>query len=158
MKKLLILPILLLAFACNHEVDQGPREINWDRDICVNCLMGMADQKYSVQSINQYEEVIWFDDLGCLIEYMENPGWERFGGESAISWIGDCETGEWIEVEKAWYRYGDRTPMGYGYGALKNKGDSTYDFKTTVQRINDGITMREAFIQEKKLMMKEHKH
>ena len=158
MKKLLILPVLLLAFACNHEADQSPREINWDRDICVNCLMGMAEKEYSVQSINQHEEVIWFDDLGCLIEYMKSPDWERFEGETAVSWIGDCETGEWIEVEKAWYRYGDRTPMGYGYGALKNKADSTYDFNTTVQRINDGLTKREAFIQEKKLMMKEHKH
>jgi len=38
---------------------------------------------------------------------MQSPDWDRFGGEFAISWIGDCETGEWIEVQKAWYRYGD---------------------------------------------------
>lgn len=156
MKKLLIFPVLLLMFSCNNEVDQSAREINWDRDICVNCLMGMADQKYSVQSVNIHEQVIWFDDLGCLIEYMKSPDWKKFGGESAVSWIGDCETGEWIEVEKAWYRFGDRTPMGYGYGALKNKADSTYDYKTTVNRINDGITMREDFIKAKNLMMKEN--
>jgi len=51
-----------------------------------------------------------------------------------------------------------RTPMGYGYGALKIKLIRRTIFNTTVQLIHDGITMREAFIQDKKLMMKEHKH
>ena len=157
MKKIIAISILFVAFACSHTVDQSPREINWDRDICVNCLMGMADQKYSVQSINMYGEVLWYDDLGCLIEYMGSDDWAKYEGENAISWIGDCETGEWIDVEKAWYRYGDRTPMGYGYGALKNKGDSTYSFETTVKRIHDGLTMREAFIKSKNMDMHMHK-
>lgn len=154
MKKLLFISILFVAIGCNNTVDQGPREINWDRDICVNCLMGMADQKYSVQSINAYGDVLWYDDLGCLIQYMGTNDWIKYEGENAISWVGDCETGEWLQVEKAYYRYGDRTPMGYGYGALKIKTDSTYDYETTVKRIHDGITMREAFIKQKKLMMK----
>jgi hypothetical protein len=115
--------------------------------------MGMADQKYSVQSINAYGDVLWYDDLGCLIQYMGTEDWQKYEGENAISWIGDCETGEWLQVEKAWYRFGDRTPMGYGYGALKNKTDSTYDYQTTVKRIHDGLTMRESFIKQKKLMM-----
>jgi nitrous oxide reductase accessory protein NosL len=155
MKKILAIVLMFTAFACNQTVDQSPREINWDRDICVNCLMGLADQKYSVQAINEYEDVIWFDDLGCLIQYMDTEDWKKFGGNKAKIWIGDCETGEWLDATKAWYRYGDRTPMGYGYGALKEKGDSTYSFETVVQRIHDGITMREAFIKDKKLMMQE---
>jgi hypothetical protein len=147
--------LLITAFACNHEADQSPREINWDRDVCVNCLMGLADQKYSVQAINEYEDVVWFDDLGCLVQYMDTEDWKKFGGDGAKLWIGDCETGKWLDVKKAWYRYGDRTPMGYGYGALEEKADSTYDFETVVQRIHDGVTMKEAFIKEKKMMMKE---
>ena len=158
MKKLIAISVILFSIvSCNYEVDQSPRELNWDRDICVNCLMGMADQKYSVQSINMHGEVLWYDDLGCLIEYMGSPDWEKYEGENAISWIGDCETGEWLDVKKAWYRYGDRTPMGYGYGALKNQGDSTYNFEETVQRIRDGKTMRDAFIKEKKMDMHMHK-
>lgn len=153
MKRLLFISLIFVAFSCNNTVDQGPREINWDRDICINCLMGMADQKYSVQSINAYGDVLWYDDLGCLIQYMGTEDWQKYEGENAISWIGDCETGEWLQVEKAWYRFGDRTPMGYGYGALKNKTDSTYDYQTTVKRIHDGLTMRESFIKQKKLMM-----
>jgi len=154
MKKLIVVFAVIALFSCNREADYSAREINWDRDICALCLMGLAEQEYSVQSINQYEEVIWYDDLGCLIYYKETDDWKRFAGDGSVkSWIGDCETGEWIEVEKAWYRYGDRTPMGYGYGALKdNVGDSLYNYETTVKRIKDGITMRKAFLEEKKML------
>ena len=151
MKKIVLLLIVINAFACNREVDYSAREINWDRDICVTCLMGLAEKEYSVQAINDRGKVIWFDDLGCLIEYMDYPEWERFNGDQSKIYIGHCETGEWIDARKAWYRYGDKTPMGYGYGALDIKGDSTYDFQTTIDRIHAGITMRKAFLDEKKI-------
>jgi len=154
MKKTILIITVILAFACNKEVDQSAHEINYSRDICVNCLMGLADQKYSAQAINEYGEVIWFDDLGCLVEYEKSDAWKTWGGEQAKVWIGDCETGEWIDAYQAFYRFGDRTPMGYGYGALKeNKGDTLFDYTTTVKRINAGETMREEFIKSKKMMM-----
>ncbi len=154
MKKIIVVLAVFALFSCNREVDYSPREINWDRDICVLCLMGLAEKEYSVQSINQWGEVIWFDDLGCYIYFDGSDDWKRFAGDGEVkSWIGHCETGEWIEVEKAFYRYGDRTPMGYGYGALDiNLGDSLYDYNTTVKRIKDGETMRKAFLEEKKMM------
>lgn len=154
MKKIIVIFSLITLFSCVPKTDYKAKEINWDRDICALCLMGLAEKEYSAQSINQYGEVIWFDDLGCLIYYKEGEDWKRFAEEGAVkSWIGDCETGAWIEVEKAFYRYGDRTPMGYGYGALKNNiGDSLFDYETTVKRIKDGITMREAFLEQKKML------
>jgi len=154
MKKLTVIFALLIFFSCTQKSDYSPKEINWDRDVCALCLMGLAEKEYSAQSINQYGEVIWFDDLGCLINHKECEDWVRFAGDGEVkSWIGDCESGEWIEVEKSYYRFGDRTPMGYGYGALKNNvGDSLYDYETTVQRINDGYTMREEFLKQKKMM------
>ncbi|OQX77383.1 MAG: hypothetical protein B6D61_07275 [Bacteroidetes bacterium 4484_249] len=153
MKKTIIILAAIALFSCNAETDYSPREINWDRDICINCLMGLADQKYSVQAINKYEEVIWFDDLGCLVEYEKTDAWKKWDGETAKIWIGDCETGEWIDAAKAYYRYGDRTPMGYGYGALKNNiGDSLFDYETTVARINEGKTMRKTFLEQKKML------
>lgn len=154
MKKLILVSIIFWAFACNNKPDQTAREINYDRDVCVNCLMGITDQKYTAQAVNEYGEVIWFDDLGCLVEYEKSKAWKRWGGDKAKVWIGDCETGEWLDVHKAFYRFGDRTPMGYGYGALKsNSADSLFDYPTTVKRIVEGKTMREDFIKSKKMMM-----
>ncbi len=147
--------MILALSACTSGPDYSPREINWDRDICINCLMGLADQKYSVQAINSDEKVLWFDDLGCLIEYMRSEDWPRWKGEGDVKvWIGDCETGEWIDAFEAYYRFGDKTPMGYGYGALKEPGDSTYDYKTTVERIDQGITRREEFLMGKQMLQK----
>jgi len=96
--------------------------------------------------------VIWFDDLGCLIAYMNNPDWEKFGGKDAVSYIGDSEHGGWIQVDKAWYVFGKPTPMGYGYSAIRQKVDTAYDFLTTIDRIKNGFTMREAFLKKKKML------
>jgi copper chaperone NosL len=149
MKKLSILLVILIAVSCTEQHDYTPREINWDRDICVLCLMGLAEQEYSAQAINQWGEVIWFDDLGCYINFKGSEDWKRFkDGGQVQAWIGHCRTGEWIDLEKAQYIYGDRTPMGYGYGAISIPNDSSYDYQTTVQRIKDGKSMRNQFMKE----------
>lgn len=153
MKKItLILLVIFISLSCTRKVDQSPREINFDRDICANCLMGLADQKFSAQSINNRNEVVWFDDLGCLIQYQDSPDWQKFGGDQAVSYIGDSEHGGWIKVEEAWYVFGKPTPMGYGYSAISQKVDTAYNFSTTVQRIKDGFTMREEFLKKKKML------
>lgn len=149
---ILIFSLLATSISCTRNIDQSPRDINFDRDICVLCLMGLADQKYSAQSINSRGDVLWYDDLGCLIFYMESPDWERYGGDEAVSYIADSKTGEWLRVEEAWYTYGDQTPMGYGYAAHRHQSDSSYNYSTTRQRILDGLTMREDFLKKKKML------
>lgn len=149
MKRIMILLVVIIAFGCNSKVDYSPREIKWDRDICAKCLMGLAEKEYSVQSINQYGEVLWFDDLGCFVTYQNSDDWKRFAGDAKVqSWVGHYETGEWLDVEKSYYIFGLKTPMGIGYGALKYANDTTYDYETTAKRIKDGKTMREGFMKE----------
>lgn len=150
---LIILTALLFVASCKHETDYSPRKINYDRDICANCLMGIAEKNYAVQAINKNGNVLWFDDIGCYVEYLDKPEWKKFAGDSKPKvWIADADTGEWLDIEKAWYRFGDHTPMGFGYGAVKEKKDGYYDYATTVQRIKEGKTNREAFIKKHKMM------
>ncbi len=154
MKKLILsLTIVLFVFSsCQKEVDFSPRKVNYDRDVCYVCKMGLADPKYDVQAINERGEVRWYDDLGCLVEDMREHDFNTWKGKKYKIWIGDADTGKWIDAEKAWYRFGDRTPMGYGYGALKEKtSDSLYDFNTTIKRINEGKTKRAEFLKAKKM-------
>jgi hypothetical protein len=158
MKKIFYATIMAVILAgCVGEPDYSAREINWDRDICINCLMGLAEKEYSVQAINDHSEVLWFDDIGCLTEYMKHDDWKRFAGEGEVKiWVGHCETGEWIDAEQAWFRYGDRTPMGYGYGALSAPNDSTFTYEETMMRIRQGYTKRGKFLKDKKMLDNHH--
>ncbi len=158
MKKLFIIPVvlLLLVVSCNQVTDYSPRKVNYDRDICAQCLMGIADQQYSVQAINSYGDVLWFDDIGCLHEYMKGAPWKKFvGGKKVKIWVGDSRhKDKWLDAEKAYYTFGKHTPMGYGYSAVAQSGDSTYTFKQMFQRIDEGKTMREEFLEKHKMMGK----
>ncbi|MEN8123959.1 MAG: hypothetical protein ABFR32_02440 [Bacteroidota bacterium] len=162
MKKLTILFAFILLFSsCKQNVTFEARDINFDRDVCYICLMGLTDQRYNAQSINEYGEVHWYDDIGCLAEEMRDTStWNQWKGDKVKFWIGDASKGNdpsnWIDAETAFYDYGKHTPMGYGYSAFAEKPntDSIYTFEQVLQRINEGKTMREKFIQEKMLMMK----
>ncbi len=154
MKKLALITVLFLITlsSCNSKVDFSPRPINFDRDVCYVCKMGLDDPKYNLQAINEHGQVRWYDDIGCLAEDMRDGDFNKWKGAKYKIWIGDAQTGKWIDAEKAWYRFGDRTPMGYGYGALAQKSDEAkFDFKTTIQRIDEGKTKRADFIKKKKM-------
>jgi len=157
MKKIIFIGIItLFAMACNHETDYSPREVNYDRDVCAQCLMGIADQPWAVQAINSYGEVLWFDDIGCLHEYMKGDGWKKFTENKKVQiWVGDSgHKGKWLDATKAYYHFGDHTPMGYGYSAVETPNDSTFTFDQTMKRIDEGKTMRESFLKEHKMMGK----
>ena len=151
---LIILSVFFILASCGKKKDFSPREINFDRDVCYVCKMGLADQRYSAQLILPDGETLWFDDLGCLVELMDSPEWKDIKGDSGKIYIGDVETGKWIDATKAYYRFGDHTPMGYGYAALSAPNDSTYTFRETLERIRKGLTNREAFLKKKGMMGK----
>jgi len=163
MKKIIVaLAFVSLLSSCKQEQNYNARDINFDRDVCFVCLMGLTDQRYNAQSINEYGEVHWYDDIGCLAEEMrDTANWNQWKGNKVKFWIGDASKGNdisnWIDAETAYYDYGKHTPMGYGYSAYfeKPQTDSIYTFEDVILRINKGLTMREAFIQDKMLMMKE---
>ncbi len=156
MKKLvLIIGFVLVSLnACKHDVNFEPKPINYDRDVCYVCKMGLDNPKYNVQAINENGKIRWYDDIGCLAEDFRDGDFDKWIGNKYKIWIGDADTGKWIDAEKAWYRFGDDTPMGYGYGAVKEKSESAkFDFKTTLKRIDDGKTKRAEFIKKKKMSM-----
>ncbi len=164
MKKLILVVIILgVIVSCKQEISFKPQKINFDRDVCAVCKMGLTDQRYNIQAINQYGEVRWYDDLGCLAEDMRDfDKWIEWKGQKVKFWIGDASKGNdvsnWIDAETAFYDYGKHTPMGYGYSAYLDKPSvpPVYRFRNVIQRINDGKTMREKFIQDKMLMMKDN--
>ena len=151
---------LLMVLSCSQKVNFKPRAINFDRDDCHVCRMGLTDQRYNVQAINEFGEVRWYDDIGCLAEDMRNTdSWNQWKGSKVQFWIGDASKentpDNWIDARKAFYDYGKKeTPMGYGYAAYAQKPavDSVFTFEEVLERIDSGKTMREAFIKKKKML------
>ncbi|RLD90442.1 MAG: hypothetical protein DRJ09_04260 [Bacteroidetes bacterium] len=162
MKKLMLIGIMAITtimVSCNHEPNYAPRTINYERDICAQCLMGIADSLWAVQTINTQEDVLWFDDIGCLVEYMKTPNWQKYVNNQKVKiWVGNTKDGGWIDAQKVYYNFGKHTPMGYGYSAVPESNDTTFSFNQVVKRIEEGKTMREEFLQKHKMMGKGKMH
>lgn len=86
----------------------GPTDPVWGKQTCGHCRMLVSDPSYAGQVLTNRDERVFFDDVGCMVEYVEeHPGvarelWAR-------------ENGAWVDARKARYRTGAATPMDYGF-------------------------------------------
>lgn len=143
MNYLVYLGVIYTLLSCVGNADLNPRKVKIGIDKCVKCQMIIEEDHYVVQAANDRGDVKFFDDLGCYVRYHDNALWKRFAGKNKFAvWITDAETGEWIPVQKAWYREGDVSPMNYGIGALKNKSQNSFDYNTAVVKIKKMVEER----------------
>ena len=77
---------------------------------CRWCRMAILDAKVAAQVGGRLEEPIFFDDIGCLRDYLRAAGTPRPG---MMAWVADHRTGEWVAASRALYtRASIETPMG----------------------------------------------
>ncbi len=125
---LLVLLLVLLLTGCG-EIDTGAKDIKFDREICERCKMIVSDRKYAAQTVNpDTGKRYYWDDIGCAVLWFDEQGidWE----EKAITYVTDAESGEWVNVQDAFWVRGEITPMDYGWAAYKEKqeGKRNYDY------------------------------
>ncbi|MBF0279696.1 MAG: nitrous oxide reductase accessory protein NosL [SAR324 cluster bacterium] len=134
------------AIACKKQnPDQLPVEVSWDRDVCTECGMVISDHRYAAQIINREGRAFVFDDIGCAVNWLKNKSWKN----QARIWISDFETQQWIDVEKAYWRFGDpNTPMGYGFVATMQKIDSPLEFNKVRHQIENDQTLKQKHLQK----------
>ncbi|MGM9986766.1 MAG: nitrous oxide reductase accessory protein NosL [Bacillaceae bacterium] len=89
-----------------------------DTDTCDICNMQVADNQFATQIILSDEQVLTFDDLGCLHKWEKENGTKKV----AATFIRDFESKKWMKAEDATYVYGMhiKTPMGYGVVSFKD--------------------------------------
>jgi nitrous oxide reductase accessory protein NosL len=139
MRKFSFLLILLLALlGCEKKEIGAVEKVHWDRDMCERCKMAISERKYAFEIINPKSGKAYkFDDIGCGILWLEEEKipWR----DSAIMWVTDAKTGEWIDAKKAYYTDDSITPMAYGFGAYsqktKPKNKKLYDFNYVKKKI-----------------------
>lgn len=123
MKKLqlvLLLCTALLLAACGADLE--PREVNSETDVCIMCNMSVTHVDYAAQIVKNNGDHLIFDDLGCLMEYVNEYGEAEIGA----SYIMETDSPNWLNVKEAVYVYNKDywTPMNYGVLAFATKEDA----------------------------------
>lgn len=100
-----ILVMLGLTLAC---AVSGPLDPIWGKQTCGHCKMLVSDKSFAAQLLTHEDERLFFDDIGCMVEYLEERGSRARG-----LWV--YEDNGWLDARSARYRTGAPSPMDYGF-------------------------------------------
>ena len=122
--------IWLLAFG--ERLPNGPVEIVWDRETCAHCKMHIGEPAFAAQLQTKSGTVLNFDDPGCLIVYAA-----KNGPAIHARYFRDHRGAGWLREERAAFAPVGRSPMGYGYGAVRAGPDqkAAIEFADLSERI-----------------------
>jgi hypothetical protein len=101
----------LLGTSCRPA--EGPQPILYDREGCAHCRMLISEPRFAAQLLGADGTVASFDDPGCLLAYQG----EREEGAAGL-WFHHLREDRWIEGAQVAFEPVDKTPMGYGLGAV----------------------------------------
>ena len=119
---LIVLLGVFLLSGCGGNQSFEPVEINAEIDVCEICNMGIAHEHYATEIISAVGDVYKFDDIGCMIEFLEHD--KAIAKEKVEKqYVRDSETGEWVAIEDAYHAFHPDfwTPMANGVVTFKNK-------------------------------------
>jgi copper chaperone NosL len=104
-----IAALVLVLTACARGVP-SPADLDTANDLCASCRMPVSDRTLAAQIVSRGEEPRFFDDIGCLSDFLEHHS--RPAG-SAI-YVADHSTARWIPAETALFTRASAlsTPMG----------------------------------------------
>ena len=79
-------------------------------DACAHCRMAVSDPRFASELVAPHEEPRFFDDLGCLRDWLRaHPELPR----GTVAYVADHRTGTWVRAAGATYARvpGLETPM-----------------------------------------------
>lgn len=99
-----------LAVAACQRGPPGPAPLDTRNDACAHCRMAVSDPRFAAQLVAPREEPRYFDDLGCLRDWLRShPELPR----GTVAYVADHRTGAWVRAAAAAYARvpGLATPM-----------------------------------------------
>ena len=101
---------VLVLLACQRG-PPGPAKLDPRNDTCAHCRMVVSAPRVAAQMVAPHEEPRFFDDLGCLREWLKA---HRERPRGAVAYVADHRTGAWVRAAAAAYARapGVATPMG----------------------------------------------
>ena len=108
----------LLAMACAAQ-PAPPQAIDTRSDQCSSCRMVISDLSFAAQVVAPGEEPRFFDDLGCLRDYLAA---NALPGKSSV-YVADHRTHSWIETSRAFFTRlpAAQSPMGSHFAAYADE-------------------------------------
>jgi copper chaperone NosL len=111
MKRLGLVFVLAEVGACTTPGSSPPAKLDTVHETCRSCRMAVSDPRFAAQIVAPSEEPIFFDDVGCLRDYLASRPPLRRG---SIAYVADHRTTEWVAAGRAVYTRNSSiaTPMG----------------------------------------------
>ena len=124
-----------------------PVEIKPKEYQCIECNMDVEALEYSAQVITPEGDTYFFDDIGCVVLWLEN---RTVKVQKVITRVLDSD--RWIEAEKAWYTRTAPSPMGYGFAAYEKKRENLISYEEMKVLMLQGKNLHDPFV--KKALLK----
>ena len=108
--RIALAPLALLALLGCSRGQAQPGALDTRNDACAHCRMAVSDARFAAQLAAPGEEPRFFDDLGCLRDYVRaQPRLPR----GTVAFAADHRTREWVRASQATYTRnpGLQTPM-----------------------------------------------
>ncbi|MCH1625400.1 nitrous oxide reductase accessory protein NosL [Ferdinandcohnia quinoae] len=119
--KIVLLSIVIFILGACGAKNYEPVAINLDSDTCDTCNMGIQNEQASAQIIKEDGTPMKFDDIGCLITYLQEKD-----GKIAEAYVHDHNSKKWIDMESSYFIHSIEidTPMSYGIIAFESEQDA----------------------------------
>ena len=109
---LAVIALVVSVLSGGRTVPDGPQPVVWNQQACAHCRMAVGEPAYAAQLITTAGDVLFFDDPGCLMTYVEqhHPAIHRI-------WFHDRAADRWLSAAAVGFVPGATTPMGFGLAA-----------------------------------------
>jgi copper chaperone NosL len=110
MKSALGLLAIVVAAACSAG-PPAPVALDVNQVSCAHCRMIVSDHRFASQVVSRRDEPRFFDDLGCLSNFIESAGGLPDG---SVVYVADHRTNRWVSLDTAVLTHVDSitAPMG----------------------------------------------
>lgn len=89
-----------LLTSCAPAGPPAPAPLDTANEACRHCRMMASDARFAAQLVAPGEEPLFFDDVGCLRDFLqENPG----KGAGFTAYVADHRTRAWALADRAVY-------------------------------------------------------
>ena len=124
MSRLLLTSFALSALLACSAASPQPAPLDIGNELCASCRMPVSDASLAAQLVVPGEEPRFFDDIGCLRDYLSRSPQPR----NAACFVADHRTRAWLGRDAAIYvRSNIATPMGSHLTAYADKGSAAAD-------------------------------